>query len=139
VLIVLGMLFLMHNLVNWLRVDVLWPLVLIGIGVWLFAKRVESSGGISGISRSSARGLMGPAVLITLGTQFLVSELGGPSFGRTLPLLLIVIGVILAIERSSPRSPGPEFPPPPPPPPPAPHAPEPPTTDLAPPSEVKNG
>ncbi|MBO0910990.1 MAG: B-box zinc finger protein [Acidobacteria bacterium] len=135
VLIALGILFLLHNL--WfLRVDVLWPLVLIGIGIWLLAKRVESSGGIT---RSGARGLMGPAVLITLGLQFLLNELGVISFDRTWPLLLIVPGVMLAIERSSPRLPGSQFPPPPPAPPAAPAGPETPATDVAPPSEVKNG
>jgi hypothetical protein len=75
---------------------------------------------------------MGPAVLITLGTQFLLSNLDVISFGRTLPLLLIVVGVILAMERSSPRSPGP-------PPPSGPAGLEAPTSDVAPPSEVKNG
>ena len=44
---------------------------------------------------------MGPAVLMTLGLQFLLNNLGVISFGRTLPVLLIVIGVILAIQRSS--------------------------------------
>jgi len=134
VLIVLGVLFLLHNLNVWfLRADVLWPLVLIGIGVWLLAKKIELSGGVS---RCGGRGLIGPAVLITLGAQFLFSNLGVISFGRTLPLLLIVIGVLLAIEHSSPHSPGP----PPPPPPLAPSSgPETPTTDLAPPPEVRNG
>ena len=137
VLIVLGILFLLHNLDIWfLRADLLWPLVLIGLGLWLLAKRVELSGGIT---RYNARGLMGPAVLLTLGMQFLLNNLGGPSFGHTLPLLLIVIGDILAMERSSPRSPGSQFPPPPPPPPPGPAGPEPPTTRVEPPSEVKNG
>jgi hypothetical protein len=76
---------------------------------------------------------MGPAVLITLGTQFLLSNLGIVSFGRTLPVLLIVIGVILAVERSSPRlsSAGNTTPI-------TPESPQEPTVNVAPP-EVKNG
>jgi hypothetical protein len=137
VLIVLGILFLLRNLDIWfLRADVLWPLVLIGIGVWLWAKRVESSGGIT---RSNARGLVGPAILITLGAQFLLNNLRVLNWDRTWPLLLVVIGVILAVERSSRGSSGSQLPPPPPPPPPGPAGPETPTTDMAPPSEVKNG
>jgi len=44
---------------------------------------------------------MGPAVLVTLGSQFLLNNFDIVSFGRTLPVLLIVIGVVLAIQRSS--------------------------------------
>lgn len=132
VLIVLGILFLLHNLGLWfLRMDVLWPLILIGLGVWLLAKRLGSPGGLSACGH---RGLMGPAVLITLGVQFLLSNLEVISFGRTLPVLLIVIGVILAIQRSSSHPPGV----------PAgattgPSGSEIPPADVVPPSEVKNG
>jgi len=48
-------------------------------------------------SRCTIRGLMGPAVITTLGVLFLLSELahGAFSFGHTFPVLLIVIGAIL--------------------------------------------
>jgi hypothetical protein len=47
-------------------------------------------------SRCTIRGLMGPAVITTLGILFLLSELqhGMLSFGRTFPIILIVIGAI---------------------------------------------
>jgi len=47
--------------------------------------------------RCTIRGLMGPAVITTLGILFLLSELvhGEFSFMRTYPILLIVIGAIL--------------------------------------------
>lgn len=48
-------------------------------------------------SRCTTRGLMGPAVITTLGILFLLSELqhGGMfSFGHTFPIILIVIGAI---------------------------------------------
>ena len=42
------------------------------------------------------RGLMGPAVIITVGVLFLLNEMSGGrfSFGNTYPMILIVIGVI---------------------------------------------
>jgi len=136
VLIALGVLFLLHNLGFWfLRADVLGPLVLIGLGVWLLARRMGSPGGIAACG---TRGLMGPAVLMTSGAQFLLNNLGVVSFGRTLPVLLIVIGVVLAIQRSShhfggvyadPQPPGPA----------GTEAPGAHAGDVVPPSEVKNG
>ena len=44
--------------------------------------------------RCRSRGLMGPAVLITLGVLFLLSEFGVAHFERTWPILLIVIGMV---------------------------------------------
>jgi len=42
------------------------------------------------------RGLMGPAILVTLGILFLLDQLRGGyfSFGNTIPVILIVIGLI---------------------------------------------
>jgi len=47
-----------------------------------------------------SRGLMGPAVLITLGVLFMLSEFGVASFHRTWPILLIVIGLIKVLGGS---------------------------------------
>lgn len=47
-----------------------------------------------GCGRCSTRGLMGPAVLVTLGLLFLMSNVSQWSFERTWPILLIVIGAI---------------------------------------------
>ena len=47
-----------------------------------------------GCGRCSTRGLMGPAVLITLGLLFLISNSSPYGFERTWPILLIVIGAI---------------------------------------------
>jgi len=44
--------------------------------------------------RCSTRGLMGPAVLITIGLLFLLANTSEYSFERTWPILLIVIGAI---------------------------------------------
>ena len=47
-------------------------------------------------SRCTIRGLMGPAIITTLGILFLLSELqdGMFSFRHTFPVILIVIGAI---------------------------------------------
>ncbi|HEY6268001.1 MAG TPA: DUF5668 domain-containing protein [Candidatus Acidoferrum sp.] len=46
--------------------------------------------------RCTIRGLMGPAVIITVGVLFLLDQMSGGnfSFGNTYPMILIVIGVI---------------------------------------------
>jgi hypothetical protein len=55
-------------------------------------------------SRCTIRGLMGPAVITTLGILFLLNELrhGYLSFGHTFPVLLIVIGAILLASALAP-------------------------------------
>jgi len=55
-------------------------------------------------SRCTIRGLMGPAVITTLGILFLLSELQGGmlSFGHTFPIVLIVIGAILLASAVAP-------------------------------------
>lgn len=78
--------------------------------------------------RCRARGLMGPAILITIGALFLLDEVGRIRFGETFPILLIVIGVMLYLGRTAsieghvqppvaPIMPAPSIPPTPPPPP----------------------
>ena len=102
VLIGLGILFLLHNLNIWfLEVDTLWPVILIGLGFWLFVRRREA------MERGDYRhrGMAGPAVLVTIGVLSLLQNLherwwGVPGWGRTWPLILLVIGVLKLIERS---------------------------------------
>lgn len=55
-------------------------------------------------SSCSIRGLMGPAVITTLGVLFLLSELrhGIFSIGHTFPILFIVIGAILLAAAVAP-------------------------------------
>jgi hypothetical protein len=47
---------------------------------------------------------MGPAVLITVGVLFLLEQLHVMSFGRSFPILLIVIGVVKIAQRSAPET-----------------------------------
>ena len=48
---------------------------------------------------------MGPAILLTLGFQFLLDSMGVIRFGRTLPLLLVVIGLVKIFQSTA--GPGP--------------------------------
>ncbi len=101
VLIALGCLFLLHNLgvlyFGW--IGKLWPLILIAIGIGLYARR-QSEGGHA--NRYS--GLMGPAVLVTLGVLFMIDQFDVRSFHSTWPLLLIVIGVVKVLQSSGPTA-----------------------------------
>lgn len=56
-------------------------------------------------NRCRMHGYMGPAVLITLGVLFLLSQATGVSmlrFHHTWPALLIVIGLVLFLQHSTP-------------------------------------
>jgi len=109
ILIGLGVIFLLHTLDIWdFSAHRIWPLVLIGIGGWLLVRRLGLVGEVPpGFDRvrSCKRGLMGPAVLLTLGFQFLLDSMGVIRFGRTLPLLLVVIGLVKIFQSTA--GPGP--------------------------------
>ncbi len=55
--------------------------------------------------RCTIRGLMGPAVLITIGVLFLLHEVRGSifDFSNTWPFILIVIGAILLASSVFPK------------------------------------
>jgi hypothetical protein len=50
--------------------------------------------------RCRAHGLMGAAVLITLGVLFLMESYGVIRFDRSFPVLLLVIGCVLLVSRT---------------------------------------
>jgi hypothetical protein len=109
ILIGLGVIFLLHTLNIWdFSAQRFWPLVLIVIGGFLLVRRLGLIGELPpGFDRvrSCKRGLMGPAVLLTLGVQFFLDSMGVIRFGRTLPLLLIVIGLVKIFQSTA--DPGP--------------------------------
>jgi TM2 domain-containing membrane protein YozV len=116
VLIGLGVLFLLHNLGIWfLEVDTLWPVFLIGLGAWLFARRQASRARGDYRHRSVA----GPAILVTVGVLALLSNLhdrwyGVPGWDRTWPVILLVLGIVKLMERTGTiGGPPPQFPEPP--------------------------
>ncbi len=133
ILIGLGVIFLLHTMhVFEFGLDRFWPLILILLGVWLFAKHW----GLLGTSRTvcqcdhcRTRKLMGPAMLVTIGVLFLLDNVGNGNleFHRTWPAILLVIGVVKLLQSHASStghiSPLPLAPPPPsagPPPPPPP-------------------
>jgi len=108
ILIGLGVIFMLHTMDLWFfRLDRFWPIILIVIGGWLFARRWGLIGpryGVCGCDRCRAQGLMGPAVLVTLGVLFLLEAQGMISFGRTWPVLLVVIGLVKVLQGNASSS-----------------------------------
>jgi len=105
ILIGLGVLFLLHTAGLFeFGLDRFWPLILIFLGVWLFAKQWGLIGGV--IARCQCdhcrtRRLMGPAMLVTLGVLFLLDSVSRVGFGRTWPAILLVIGVIKLMQSNA--------------------------------------
>lgn len=78
-----------------------------------------------GCRRCRCKGVMGPAIMITIGVLFLLDNLGvhGAEFGRTWPVILLVIGIVKILQTADtegehvppviePRSPDAVIPPP---------------------------
>ena len=49
---------------------------------------------MNGYNVSLLRAIRGPVLLVTLGALFLIDHSGGMAFGRTWPVLLIVLGIL---------------------------------------------
>jgi hypothetical protein len=145
VLILLGVLFLLHTMGVGLGLDRFWPLILIALGVWLCVRCCGLLASVSSscqCARCRTRRIMGPAMLITIGVLFLLENLHALSFGRTWPVILLVIGAVKLLQGSASTeghilTPGPGTTPPGGPIPPVP--PEPPTPPVPPTSEVNRG
>jgi hypothetical protein len=105
VLIGLGVLFLLHTAGLFeFGLDRFWPLILIFLGVWLFAKQWGLLGGTRvgcQCEQCRTRRLMGPAMLITLGILFLLDSVSRVGFGRTWPAILLVIGVVKLMQGNA--------------------------------------
>ncbi len=106
VLILLGVLFLLQTLGWGIRLDRFWPLILIFVGAWIFAR----NWGLAGFcctgcqcARCRTRRLMGPAVMFTIGVLFLLQNLdvGHLHFGRTWPVILLVVGAVKLLQGSA--------------------------------------
>lgn len=105
VLIGLGVLFLLHTAGLFeFGLDRFWPLILIFLGVWLFAKQwglISSSRTLCQCQHCRTRRLMGPAMLVTLGVLFLLDSVSRVGFGKTWPAILLVIGVVKLIQSNA--------------------------------------
>ena len=104
ILIGLGVIFLLHTMhVFEFGLDRFWPLILIFLGVWLFAKHwglLGTSRAVCQCDHCRTRKLMGPAMLVTIGILFLLENMGNGNlhFGRTWPAILLVIGVVKLVQ-----------------------------------------
>jgi TM2 domain-containing membrane protein YozV len=105
VLIGLGLLFLLHTVGLFeFGIDRFWPVILIGFGIWLFARRwglLGTPDAVCNCERCRMRCIMWPAVLVTLGVLFLMDNLNGPGFERTWPLILLVIGAVKLLQSNA--------------------------------------
>ena len=105
VLIGLGVLFLLHTAGLFeFGLDRFWPLILIFLGVWLFAKHwglIGGRGAMCYCERCRTRRLMGPAMLVTIGVLFLLDSTSRIGFGRTWPAILLVIGVVKLMQGNA--------------------------------------
>ena len=131
VLILLGVLFLLDTMGIELGLNRFWPLILIVIGVWLFARnwglwgqerRLAKIAKVEGFAashgnpafmqqalatarcqcpRCRACRLMGPAVLVTVGFLGLFQTLGRLSFNHSWPILLLVIGGVKLFQSTA--------------------------------------
>ena len=101
VLIALGVLFLMHTAGLFsFGIERLLPLVLVGLGGWLLARRwgvFGPSGAACDCDRCKMSSIMWPAMLITFGMLILLDEFG-ISFGSTWPAILLVIGAVKLLQ-----------------------------------------
>lgn len=104
VLIVLGVLFLLHTAGLFeFGIDRFWPLILMFLGAWLFARNYGMLGATpQGDSLHCKRRLMGPAMLFTVGTLFLLESLHVAPFHRTWPVILLVIGAVKLVQGTKP-------------------------------------
>ena len=106
ILIGLGVLFLLHTAGLFeFGLDRFWPLILIFLGVWLFAKQWGLLGDQQAdcVSANIAAlvSVMGPAMLVTLGVLFLLDSVSHVGFGRTWPAILLVIGVVKLMQSNA--------------------------------------
>jgi hypothetical protein len=145
ILIGLGVLFLLHTAgVFEIGMGLFVSLILIFLGVWLFARHWGLAGGRAGAcycERCRTRRLMGPAILTTIGVLMLLDTTSRVSFDKTWPAILLAIGVVKLLQSNAssdghigPLPPGQSGFPPNTPPPPVQSTPEPPSPG----GEVKN-
>ena len=140
VLIGLGVLFLLHTAGLFeIGMGLFVSLILIFLGVWLFAKHwglIGSGAALCYCERCRTRKLMGPAMLVTIGVLFLLDTTSRVGFHKTWPAILLVIGVVKLLQSNAsseghigPLLPGiPGVPPSAPPPPPVVESPQSPTS-----------
>ncbi|MDQ2925563.1 MAG: hypothetical protein M3R43_08415 [Acidobacteriota bacterium] len=108
-LIGFGVLFLLFNIVPDLRFSIhrIFPIVLMALGIGIFVKRMVATGGIGpseteggAYASRSICSLRAPVILFTIGLLMTLQAFDVIRFGRTWPVLVIVIGALMLLERS---------------------------------------
>ena len=111
VLIGLGVLFLIGN-AGWMEgfpIHRLLPFLLIGLGVWIFIRRMLDTGpgladdGTPGYRVRVYRALRGSIWVVLVGVLFLLDSFRILSWGHSWPLFIIVGGVVAILERGAYR------------------------------------
>ncbi|HZQ70608.1 MAG TPA: B-box zinc finger protein [Terriglobales bacterium] len=102
VLIGLGTLFLLNTTLD-LRLEHIWPVFLVLLGLWLLARRLGyvGSGKTYDCDRCRSGSLMGPAILATVGVIWLLDDLTRFEWQRTCPILLVVIGLVKFLQSNA--------------------------------------
>ena len=104
-LIVLGMLFLMGNLQPALRLNGRWlvPVLLAALSFWMAVRRWDSwrTTSVSAASSSLACAMTAPVMLLTVSFLLALQAAHLASMHRTWPVLLVVWGALLLIQRSA--------------------------------------
>jgi LiaF transmembrane domain/B-box zinc finger len=106
ILIGLGVLFLINTAFDF-SLHRYWPVILIVLGVYLFAKHWGLLGTYQPgcvCERCRTRKLMGPAMLVTLGILFLLDNTSNIDFGKTWPAILLVVGVVKLLQSNASSS-----------------------------------
>jgi TM2 domain-containing membrane protein YozV len=108
-LIGLGVVFMLINFLPEWRHDLsdVFPFLLMAFAGWLFVRRMLFTGGVTPadgegeayVSRAVCA-LRAPAILFTVGVLWCLQEFDVVRMGRTWPVLVIVIGALLLLERS---------------------------------------
>ena len=106
VLILLGVLFLLNTMgLTEFGLGRFWPLILIALGGWMFARNY----GVAGVcctgcqcARCRTRRLMGPVMLLTIGFLFFLDHsLHAARFHQTWPVILLAIGAVKLLQGSA--------------------------------------
>lgn len=106
-LIALGVLFLVGNSdwFNGVAIYKLIPFLLIGVGVWIFVRKMVENGGLADEGTPAYRlrlfhAARGPVWIVLVGVLFLLDTFHLLSWGRSWPLFIIVGGVMTFFERT---------------------------------------
>jgi B-box zinc finger/Domain of unknown function (DUF5668) len=108
-LIGLGCLFLVGNagLFHSFPIHRIFPFFLIGLGVWLFVRKMTDTGGgfaddgTPGYQFRLFRALRGSIWVTLIGILFLLDQLTNLSWGRSWPIIIIVAGLMAIFQRTS--------------------------------------